>query len=321
MKKDEITKNNRYLPKSVGVEVESCSELMVNLGTKLKQFFPTGNSESNKIYECQTVPLQTRDPLNVLLLGEVVRRCIPNYVQGGSDSASASAHCHVVGFNYPFEYAHIEALMIGLMPFLSLGWNRENFADYTFRASVVGSGPGYSKFCNASLIKDSVSYDGRNTWVRLQDFRHNSPALEVRANENSPLWLYFITPLLTNESMVDDLLALSIGDTSVKAYRESTSTSSRNSFELYTPLIEEIKQLVIPFLLKAIPSVLKNFKEHEREFMGEVLEAYLIEDEDKYNELVNTLISGDEELSEFFKLIDTEYKKEQTKFNVIKEKK
>ena len=318
MRKD-VNKNNRYLPKSVGIEVESCSELMNSLKNKLGQFFPTGNSESSKIYECQTVPLQTENPLDVLLLGEVVRRCIPNYVVGGSDPASASAHCHIVGFNYALEIEHTEALMIGLMPFLSLTWNKEKFEGYAFRASVVGSGPGYSKFYSAALCGEPyVGYGGRATWLREQGTRHGSPSVEIRANENSPLWLYFITPLLTNEDMVQTLIKISTGRNSKEAY--DLSKRSGNDLTMYTELIEEIKQVIVPFLVKAIPSILENFEKDEQEFMREVLEAYLTEDEEKYNLLVDTLISGDEELSEFFKLINTEYEKEQSKFMVLKEK-
>ncbi len=315
----DVNKNNRYLPNSVGIEVESCSDLMLSLKDELVQFFPSGNSESDKIYECQTVPVNTENPLDVLLLGEVVRRCIPNYVKGGSDSASASAHCHVVGFNYPLEFSHIEALMIGLMPFLSLTWNKENFEGYTFRASVIGSGPGYSKFSNKHLEDgEYIGYNDRSFWLRKQDNRHNSPSVEIRSNENSPLWLYFITPLLTNEAMVTKLLEISINDTSQNAYNASKERGG--SYTMYTELIEEIKLVIIPFLVNAIPTILENFEEKEREFMGKVLEAYLIEDEKKYDSLVTTLISGDDELVEFFKLIDTEYKKEEEKFNVLEKK-
>ena len=80
-----VNKNNRYLPKSVGAEVESCRPMIEELARSLKRFFPTGNSESTRIYELQTVPMNTSNPVDILLLGEVTRRCIPNYLQGGSD--------------------------------------------------------------------------------------------------------------------------------------------------------------------------------------------------------------------------------------------
>ena len=315
-----VTAKNRYLPDSVGVEVESSYYMMTALQAKLARFFPSGNSESSKIYELQTTPIQTKDPLDVVLLGEVVRRCIPNYVVGGSDNASASAHCHVVGFNYIPETEHIEALMIGLMPFLSMSWNRNNFEGYTFRASIVGMGSGYSKFTNASLRGSSLIYSDRAFWVRNQTIRHSKPAIEIRANENSPLWLYFITPLLNDQNMVDKLRAISVSELSKELYKGNRGKSFKvEGLAMYTELIEQTLSIITPFLLDAIPTIVENFKDNEKDFMTKVLIAYLTEDQKTYNTLVDGLIAGDDELTEFFKIINKEFKSAESTFNVLKD--
>ena len=124
-----VNRYNRYLPESVGVEVESDLDLMESLKEKMPLMFPTGNRESSAIYECQTAPMYTNSIIDVAMLGEITRRCIPNYRPGRSDTASTSAHTHIVGFNYELEEAHLEALMVGLMPFLSIGWIENSVLD------------------------------------------------------------------------------------------------------------------------------------------------------------------------------------------------
>ena len=311
-----VNKNNRYLPKSIGVEIESCGPLMEKLGESLKHFFPTGNTESSKIYECQTVPVNTDEPLEVVLLGETVRRCIPNYVVGGGDPASASAHCHIVGLNYKLEIEHTEALMVGLMPFLSLSWNRKKFDEYTFRAGVVGQGSRYSRFMTEKLYGGELPYTGRSTWVRDQAERHRVPATEVRANENSPLWVYFITPILNNQGMVDKLVAMANSKESMSIYEQ---VKDGTTFDVYSDFIKDTKALIIPFLLEELGGILENFKEEEREFMERLLRAYLVEDEEDYDYLVNGLIAANKDITRFFNKIDKEVNRHKEKFNVIKE--
>ena len=315
-----VNKNNRYLPVSIGVEVESCRPMMEELGRTLHKFLPSGNAESSRIFECQTVPVNTSNPLEVVLLGEVVRRCIPNYVKGGNDGASASAHCHLVGFNYGMEVEHIEALMIGLMPFLSLAWNRNCYPKYTFRAVVTGQGSGYSRFTTAKLAGiGHQDYSDRGTWLRNQSTRHKKPSEEIRTNENSPLWVYFITPMLNNQGIIDKLDTICNGDTMATAYNKVKSRDA--DFHIFNDVIEEIKGIIIPFLIDSIPDIVKNFKESEVEYMTAILNTYLVEDEDEYNKLVNGLIDGDKGLKKFFKVIATEQEKVSNTFNVIEKDK
>lgn len=298
------TKYNRYLPKSVGVEVESSSEFMKYMEHMYPKMFPSGNSESNAIYECQTSPVYTDNPLDVLLLGEVTRRCIPEYVVGGSDIASASAHCHLVNLAYRMEHDHIEALMIGLMPFLSLSWNRKRAHKYYFRASVTGTGGAskYARFYYSNCGAEIYGYEERRTWLKDQTCRHDAPSVEIRANENSILWVYFITSLLTSEDMIEKLTEILEG----KHLSSITSKvmDSYGSLDIYSDLCIEIRDLVVPFLLGNMAGILEQMPETTREFMEEVLVAYLTEDEDEYNALFQTLLDSDAGIAAMFDGID-----------------
>lgn len=315
----DVNKTNRYLAKSVGVEIESDNDMMRTLSSGIKSVFMGGNSESGRIYECQTVPMDLDDVVNVTLLGEVVRRCIPNYVVGIRDKASASAHCHVVGFNTDLEESHIEALMVGLMPFLSLGWMRPQFEEYSFRASVTGSGDcsSYARFVDKRIDVDTSRYGGRYTWLRDQTHRHGSPSGEIRSNENTPLWAYFINPILTNEDLVEKLRAMSITD-NYKKNAEKIRTRKGNLFILHD-FIEEVKQLIIPFLMDSLDTIVENIKEDQRDFGTAILTAYLEENMKEYDKLVSGIILGDKEVVQTFKLIDKAYETNKENFCVIKE--
>ena len=313
-----IDKNNRYLPLSVGIEVESESNMMQGLRGSLKQFFPSGNSESRNIFECQTVPMDTKNPIDILLLGEVTRRCIPNYTEGGSDIASCSAHSHVVGFPYELEEDHIEALMVGLMPFLSISWNRAYTKRYYFRASVSGANRsvGYSGFLSKGVHSNFEDYGSRLTWMRNLTDRYQKPSAEIRANENSPLWVYFITPLLTDQNMVDKLQSMCKSPKMRGLYKEIVV--GRGALDHYSDFIEEVTAITIPFLLDNLGQVLTNVPKAQRDFMEEIFTAYLTEDEATYDNLVTGLIAADEEMGKFFALIDDAYLANKSKFNIIK---
>ncbi len=319
MNKD-VNKNNRYLAKSIGVEVESCRPMMEGIANSLARFFPSGNSESDKIYELQTVPIMTNKPLDVLLLGEITRRCIPNFVVGGGDIASASAHCHAVGFPYVLEEEHVEALMVGLMPFLSISWCRNDLNKYFFRASVTGTGGSsrYARFLNKELAPEGYyNYAERRTWIKNQTSRHLAPSAEIRANENSPLWIYFITPMLTNQAMVDKLRELG-ASAEFKKIHKKVYTEANGSLGIYNNFIIKVVDIIVPFLLERLPEIVSTMPKNQQGFMTEVLTAYLLENEKEYDTLVNTLISGDEEVEQFFKVLETSTSKHISTFNVLK---
>lgn len=302
------------------MEIESQRTMMEALRSPLRGLLPSGNTESNNIYECQTAPMMTDSIVDVALLGEVVRRCIPNYVVGGYDIASASAHCHVVGFQTELEENQIEALMVGLMPFLSLSWLRPKFAKYVFRASVSGTGncSRYARFTVRAIDSDVDSrYGTRYGWVRNQSDRHRSPAIEVRSNENSPLWLYFINPILTNQGLVDVLRAMVL----TPEYRELATMIRSNdaSLDILHEFIGEVKAIMIPFLLNSLDAICGVITEPQREFGRAILTAYLTEDYEAYSMLINGLIDSDAGVTETFKIINGEYEKNKDKFNVIEE--
>ncbi len=318
-----VNKMNRYLPKSVGVEVESYASVMRNLQDKLSKLFVGGNTESIRIYECQTAPVFTNKPIDVLMLGEVVRRCIPNYTRGGSDVASTSAHCHAVDFLYELEEEHVEALMVGLMPFMSISWNRSKHAEYHYRANVTGTGSSaaaYARFYTRELNSGEIyNYTERTTWIKNQTTRHRKPSVEFRANENSPIWVYFINPILTNQIVVDNLIEF----TKTEEFKKLNNKTRQNkgSLNMFSDFIESIRAYIVPILLDKMPDIVVNMPKDEQEFMSQVLIAYLNEDEEEYDNLVNGIINASKELAKTFSIINTEVVAAQKEFDVIKESK
>ncbi len=311
----------RYLPRSIGVEVESYSSLMLALQRKLS-IFPSGNRESSRIHECQTEPINTCNPIDVVLLGEVVRRCMPNYCAGAYDSASTSAHVHTVNYPVKLDDDDISIIMFGLMPFLSISWNRNNFDKYCFRASIThpSDGNAYARFVIPGVAGEMsyLSYDGRYTWVRNMDSRYSCPSIEIRSNENSPLWVYFITAMLENNELRPKLRLLKESEEFINI--ALTVKNKRGSLDIFDGLIKTIKDFMIPILVNEVPNIVSTFNEEDREFMSEVLTAYLLEDELKYDSLVQEIIDADEGIAEFFNIINIEYTKCKNEFKVIKEK-
>ena len=264
--------------------------------------------------------MQTEDVADVALLGEITRRCIPNYVKGAYDTASTSAHTHIVGFTHTLEEEHIEALMVGLMPFLSLGWMRPKYAKYTFRDNVTGTTSGvtrYSRFATVALDPGISNYKSRYTWLKDQNSKHRVPSVEIRSNENSGLWVYLINPILTNQSTIDTLRDM-INTTQFKGILD-TVRGNRGNLAIFHNFIEMIKEFIVPVLLAELPNILLGLPEDQREFTQEILTAYLKEDVKKYDTLINSIIKADDEVTYMFKVLDTEVAKGKSKFNVIKE--
>jgi hypothetical protein len=315
---NELNRTNRYLPKQVGVEVESYNTLMRNLKDKLP-IFVSGNSESNRIYECQTSAINVQNPIDVLLLGEIVRRCIPNYTQGGSDTASCSAHCHASGIPTELSVDQLEVLMFGLMPFMSMTWCRSKYAKYTFRSSITGGGSCYARFLSVTKAhRYANNYVERNTWVKDQTHRWGNHSFEFRANENSPLWVYFITSILSNSEIVNKLTKMLESD----AYNKVCDkvNTGQHDLTIFSKLIASITRYMIPRLLADMDNIVQALPEDTREVMREVLVAYLNEDEETYDKIVNNIVTADEELAETFRIIDKEVAENATQFNVVKEK-
>jgi len=313
-----IDKNSEYLPKTIGVEVEAQYNMMDTLRTKLPRMFTSGTRESSAIYECRTAVSNTSNFLDVLLLGEVVRRCLPNYVVGGYDKASGSAHCHAVGFESVLSYEQVEILMIGLMPFMSISYNRNKYDESYYRDALVGiSGHGFSTFITRQAKRNFDGYEERGTWIKDQTDRHGSNAVEFRANENSPLWMYLITPILQNAEICKELLAIAESKEFLATIHKTYDGDG--SLDMYSEFCDKSLEITIPYLVSKLDDIVKVVRDDQQEYMKAVMLAYLTQDEDEYNRLVNELIEASEETSNMFKAINEKYEEQKDYFHVLKE--
>jgi len=312
-----LNKNNRYLAKKVGIEIESNSEMMRELSNALPML-AGGNAESTRIYECQTVASNVQNPLEVVLLGEVTRRCLPNYVEGSGDSASGSAHCHISGIPTELSIDQLEVLMFALMPFMSMTFCRDKYSKYTYRAGVVGEGSRYSRFLSVSNgHRGAADYTERNTWVKDQTDRWGKYSLEFRANENSPLWLYFITSILNNSDIVNKMTAMLDSSLYAKATEVAKGNRTGSWINTYDKLSKAAYKYVRPRLLADIPNIVKAIPEDTREFMTHILTAYLNQDEETYDRLVNKIINAAPSIAKLFEKIDSVYSEHSNYFDVV----
>lgn len=314
--KNTTRNTGKYLPKSLGIELESYSPLMQELKDLLPSF--TGsNSESSRIYECQIKPARTHNFVDVLMHGELVRRCLPNYTEGSGDSASGSAHCHLGGVPLPFTEDDMEILMIGLMPFLSMTYCRSKYRKYTFRAEVMGEGSRYSKFISNSILEHSLgNYGGRGGWIKDQGNRWGGNCYEVRANENTPLWVYFITTILTDSTVVNKLSEISkLQSTKNTAIgiveRELVGLTSWHDTATLT--LEVVRAAV----LKNMDNIVKEVDEIQRVLAKEVLTAYINEDEVKYDKIIAGVIGATDDVADYFSIVDKTTSKYSDEFNVV----
>jgi len=301
-----INQWNKYTPESIGVEIESISPVMKK--AKNLPFVIGGNSESYKIYEVQTSPVIVENFTDVLLLGETVRRFLWTHTQGGNDTASGSAHTHIVGQFTPLTVDDLKVLQLGLMPFMSISWCKP-FDKYRFRATVEGRGSNYGKFCPHGMDYADSHFTSRNTWFKDHNGRHGSISYEIRANENSPLWVYFISALMRPEIAMK---LLKIHESAT--FRKTKDSVASGTYGSYHKTILMVIKQIIPYLKENIDNIVEHNVREDKDLAKEVLLAYLDEHTKAYDKCIAKVLNSDVGISNLFEDIDNMLKDQKRKF-------
>ena len=293
-------------PKSVGVEIETQRQIAENLkGGSDSSNTPISyrgidsfsmcsfdsHTESSTILEINTVPAHLSNPQNVMLIGELVRIFNPFQFKGQSDNCSGSCHCHVnIGGNDGENGARKKSLIYwskpvqaAMLPFMTIGYMKHG-KRYDFRAK------------RQYLTDNTVTNYSRGTGMMLNfGVSYAEYGLEYRANENSPLWVYLLAPviaLIESQPELAKALTDDLGIPPEKVCDRHHASSNRHVWMENAKYMEEALDIIRPVLLDNIELITSQVSgKDNKEFLKLVITAYLNEDFEFYDEILRNLLS------------------------------